>query len=102
MLFAGAVVGFSVISVIISRALLCLEVFKLIGRNTIVALAFHVPVFRFLERISETTADFKASYPVLTGILVFLLMIPECYVFERWLPFLIGRSKKKVKEKSKQ
>lgn len=102
MLFAGAVVGFSVISVIISRALLCLEVFKLIGRNTIVALAFHVPVFRFLERISETTADFKASYSVLTGILVFLLMIPECYVFERWLPFLIGRSKKKVKEKSKQ
>ena len=102
MLFAGAVVGFSMICVIIARALPCFGVFKLIGRNTIVVLAFHAPVFRFLERISATTADFKASHPILTGILVFLLMIPVCYVFERWLPFLIGRSGKKARKEEKK
>ncbi|HJA11723.1 MAG TPA: hypothetical protein H9799_02015 [Candidatus Mediterraneibacter merdipullorum] len=40
MLFAGAVVGFSMICVIIARALPCFGVFKLIGRNTIVVLPF--------------------------------------------------------------
>lgn len=95
MLFAGAVVGFSLICVIISRVIPCLEVFKLIGRNTIVILAFHAPVFRFLERVSERTAKFLAEFPIVTGVLVFIAMIPVCYIFERWLPFLIGRSRKK-------
>ena len=95
MLFAGAVVGFSMICVVVSRAVPCLNVFKLIGRNTIVVLVFHAPVFRFPERISDATANFKAQYPILTGVLVFIAMIPVCYVFERCLPFLIGRSRRK-------
>ena len=95
MLFAGAVVGFSMICVIISRALPCLGVFKLIGRNTIVILAFHAPVFRFLGRVSDVTANFLDAHPIITGSLVFIAMIPVCYVFERWLPFLLGRSRKK-------
>ena len=94
-LFAGAVVGFSIICVIIARALPCFGVFKLIGRNTIVVLAFHAPVFRFLERISATTANFLNEHPIITGGLVFIAMIPACYVFERWLPFLLGRSRRK-------
>ncbi|HIZ81370.1 MAG TPA: acyltransferase family protein [Candidatus Mediterraneibacter pullistercoris] len=95
MLFAGAVVGFSVICVIIARATPCLGVFKLIGRNTIVMLAFHAPIFRFLERASEVTARFIENEPIITGVLVFIALIPVCYLFERWLPFLIGRSRRK-------
>lgn len=94
-LFAGSVIGFSVICLIISRAIPCLGVFKLVGRNTIVMLAFHAPVFRFMERVSDVTASFKANYPILTSVLVFIAMIPVCWVFERWFPFLIGRSRQK-------
>lgn len=94
-LFAGAVIGFSLICVIISQNIPCLEIFKLIGRNTIVVLAFHAPVFRFLERISEESADFLKNYPIVTGCLVFVAMIPLCFIFEKWFPFLLGRSRKK-------
>lgn len=93
MLFAGAVVGFSLICVIISRIVPCLGVLKLIGRNTIVVLPFHAPVFRVLGRISETSAVFLNEHPIITGVLVFIAMIPVCYIFERWLPFLLGRSR---------
>lgn len=95
LLFVGAVIGFSMICVIIARALPCLWVFKLVGRNTIVMLAFHAPIFRFLERISDTTATFIDVHPIITGTIVFVGLIPVCYIFERWLPFLIGRSRKK-------
>lgn len=62
-------------------------------------LAFHASVFRFLERVSCGTAEFLNTHPIITGIFVFTAMIPICYVFERWLPFLIGRSSKKIKDK---
>lgn len=95
MLFAGAVIGFSMICIIIARNIPCMEVFKLIGRNTIVILAFHAPVFRFLERASESSLKFLQNHPIVTGCLVFVAMIPVCYIFEKWFPFLIGRIRKK-------
>lgn len=96
LLFMGAVFGFSGICLIIARNLPNLKIFKFIGRNTIVILAFHSPILRFLMHFSEITAYWKEYHPIITGTLVFIAMIPVCYIFERWLPFLIGR-KKKVK-----
>lgn len=97
MLFAGAVIGFSVICIILSKNLPPLRIFKLVGRNTIVMLAFHAPTFRFLEHYSQATAGFFESHPAIVGVLVFLVLIPVCYIVERFFPFLIGRSKKRKK-----
>lgn len=96
LLFAGAVIGFSLICIIISKNIPALRIFKFIGRNTIAILAFHAPIFRFLGRFSPQTDAMLDMHPIITGTLVFIAMIPVCYIFERWLPFLIGR-KKKVK-----
>lgn len=93
MMFMGAVIGYSLVCFIIAYNLPALNLFKLIGRNTIVMLAFHAPIFRFLEMYSQTTAQFFADNPVITAIGVYILLIPVCWIFERYLPFAIGKTK---------
>ncbi len=94
--FAGSVLGFGLICIILARKLPPLRIFRFMGRNTIVILAFHAPVFRFLENYSEQSAAFFETYPVVTACFVFVGMIPVCYVFERFFPFLLGRSRRKA------
>ena len=94
MLFMGAVVGFSMVCLLISMWIPKFRIMKFIGRNTIVFLAFHAPVFRFMGVYSETTKLLLQEYPVLVGTAVFILMIPVAWIFDRYLPFLLGRKKK--------
>ena len=42
------------------------------------------------------------SFMLFAGAVVGFSMIPVCYVFERWLPFLIGRSGKKARKEEKK
>lgn len=93
-LFVCETIAFSLIFIIVAKNIKPLEIFKFIGRNTIVILAFHSPVFRFMERYSQATADFYHDFPILAGSLVFLAMIPLCYIFERYLPVCLGKFKK--------
>lgn len=91
LLMLGAVIGFSLVAIIISMNMPPLRFFKFMGRNTIVILAFHSPVYRLLERISTETAWMLDAHPVIMGIGVFMAMAPICYIFERWLPWVLGR-----------
>ena len=95
MLFIGAVVGFSICCLLLAMWLPKLRILKFIGRNTIVYLAFHAPMFRFLENYSETTKAWITEHPIWIGTAVFILMIPVVWVFDRYLPFLLGRKKKR-------
>lgn len=95
MFFMGAVVGFSICCVLLAMWLPKLEILKFIGRNTIVFLAFHAPVFRFMENFSETTNAWITNHPIWVGTAVFILMIPVAWVFDRYLPFLLGRKKRR-------
>lgn len=95
MFFMGSVIGFSICCLLLAMWLPKLEILKFIGRNTIVFLAFHAPVFRFMEVFSETTKEMLANHPIIIGTLVFILMIPIAWVFDRYLPFLLGRKKRK-------
>lgn len=93
MLYMGAVVGFSIVCLLISMWIPKLKIMKFVGRNTIVFLAFHAPVFRFMEVFSETTKNIINEHPILVGTAVFFLMIPVAWIFDRYLPFLLGRKK---------
>ena len=94
-LFIGAVIAFSLACYIISRMLPTLGVFKLIGRNTIVYLAIHEQIFRSMQYYSDFTRHLVYDYSTLTSLAVFILLIPVAYVVEKWLPFLIGKKKRK-------
>lgn len=96
LLFLGAVLGFGISCIVLAMWLPALKLFKFIGRNTIVILAFHAPIFRFMERFNDLTKWMITEHALRTGTLVFILCIPICWIFERYFPFLIGRKKKKA------
>jgi fucose 4-O-acetylase-like acetyltransferase len=97
LLFMGAVIGFSIACTLVAMWLPKWNLFKFIGRNTIVYLAFHAPMLRFMEVYSETTKMFYDAHPFWAGTIVFIAMIPVTWVFEKYFSFLLGR-KKKVKK----
>ncbi len=95
MRFFGAVVAFSTICYIIAINAPKLKIFKFIGRNTIVILAFHAPMISTMNNLSDVTANIVAYHPIIAGTIIFILMIPICYVFDRWMPVVIGRRNKR-------
>ena len=94
-LFLCAVLGFGISCIVLAMWLPPLRLFKFIGRNTIVILAFHAPIFRFMERFNNLTKWMITEHALRTGTAVFIICIPICYIFEKFFPFLIGRGKKK-------
>lgn len=93
-LFMGSSICFSAAMMILAMWLPKFRILKFIGRNTIVYLAFHAPMFRFIEVVSERTRRIFESYPVLVSTLVFIALIPVAYVFENYLGVLLGRKRK--------
>lgn len=91
---AGSTICFTAACIILAVYLPELRIFKFIGRNTMVILAFHAPCFRFLERVSEITASLIAEHPIFVGTCVFVALLPVCWVVERFFPFLLGRKRR--------
>ncbi len=102
-LFMGSSVGFSLdlmlISMWIEKFLTrCMPRFRLlqfIGKNTLVYLAFHAPMLSFMKVYSAATKTYAAEHPFILGNIIFVVLIPITYAFDRWLPFLLGRRPKK-------
>lgn len=68
---------------------------ELAGRNSLVILGLHIIVLRILQEILGLHTDSIAGgLLALAGIC--LLLTPVCYFFNRFLPFLIGKQKKKL------
>lgn len=91
LLFVGAFISFSCICIIISMWVPSLRILKFIGRNTVVILAFHSPFFRTLEHWSDSSLWLISQHPIMTATLVFVLLIPMCWIVEKYFPFLLGR-----------
>lgn len=96
-LFMGSSVSFSFAFMLLSVWLPKFRILKFIGRNTIVYLAFHAPIFRFFEVFSERSRNVFEQHPTIIATLVFIVLIPVAYVFERYLGFLLGRKKRAAK-----
>lgn len=88
--------GFSLILIIIAMKLPNYKVMNLIGRNTLVYLAFHAPILRFFKSFSSTSETFFNEHSIILGSIVFIILIPIAYIFEKYFPYLIGRSKTKL------
>ena len=93
LLFIGSVIAFSSACLILSIWLPKLRVLTLIGRNTIVYLVFHMPVFAFLTRYA-LICDYFLEHPYIKAIVTFILLIPVSWVFENWLYVLIGKRRR--------
>lgn len=90
-LFAGSMICFSMICIIISLWIPAFRLLKFIGRNTVVILAFHAPMFRTFEHWSAESLWLITEHPIITATIVFILLIPVCWIVEKCLPFLLGR-----------
>lgn len=101
-LFMGSSVCFSAALMLLSVWLPKFGILKFIGRNTIVYLAFHAPIFRFIEVFSNRTREIFENHPIIVATLVYIALIPVAYVFERYLGFLLGRKKKALKKNEGQ
>lgn len=68
---------------------------ELAGRNSLVILGLHIIVLRVLQEILGLRTDsLPGGLLALAGIC--LLLTPVCWFFNRFLPFLIGKQKKKL------
>lgn len=95
-LFMMAALCFSLAFMLLAVWLPKFRILKFIGRNTIVYLAFHAPLFRFIEVVSERTRGIFERHPVIVASLVFVGLIPVAYIFEKYLGGLLGRKSKKA------
>ena len=94
-LFIGSSFFFSLAMVLISMWIPKFKVLKFVGRNTIVCLAFHAPIYRFIEVVSERSKSIFERHPIIIGTAVFIALIPVEYIFEKYFGFLLGRKDKK-------
>ena len=86
----------SIFALSIGLALLFMHLPKMkalsyIGANSIVFLAFHVPVLRFLENLPATSA-FAERSPLWIALITVVVLFPICAFVVRFLPFAVGKS----------
>lgn len=94
-IIALAFVSSTAISLGLAMCLMKLPVMKLFdyaGKNSIILFGFHIGVLRFLENFGPT-APFADHYSMLTGFVVFLLLIPISMFVNRFCPFIVGKKR---------
>lgn len=99
-LFIYEVLSLTCAMMILSMWLPKFRLFKMIGRNTIVILAWHTPLTWTLMTVSDRFCMLKETHPLVSGVIVFVIMIPVAYLVERWCPVILGRKKKTGGEKA--
>ena len=92
-IFMITMLSFSMACILFAMLLPKLKIFSFVGRNTIVYLGLHSFFFRFADKFSSWTDQFKFEHPIILGTIVFFLMMPVCWIIENYMPFIIGRKK---------
>ncbi len=88
--FYIAAVTMSIVVVLIVRLLPKIRWLTYIGCNTLIYLAVHVPVIRTFERLfPEQMKDYRYSIPF--AILLYFAIVPLCFIFDHWFPYMIGK-----------
>lgn len=62
-----------------------------IGKHTIVILALHCPILRFIQNFSPYTRGLVDNHPILCGILIICLIVPFCLFTNRYCRWLNGK-----------
>jgi len=64
------------------------------GQNTLVTLAVHIPLIRTFQHWSPHTAQLARDHWLLVGIVVFFACVPVSMLVNRYVPWLVGRSRR--------
>ncbi len=72
--------------------------FNYVGRNTLVYIAFHVPIIRFVKHFIPALKGTNDVYRFIMAVGVYLIILPLAWLTEKFLPFCVGK-KKKILEK---
>lgn len=99
LLFIGSVLGFGMACLILAMWCPKLKVLAFIGRNTLVYLAFHMPIFTFMTKCPGIDVYFT-EHPYIKAVVTFILLIPISWVFEKYLYVLLGKKRKNKEKKS--
>lgn len=94
LLFIGAVIGFSMACLILAMWCPKIKVLTFIGRNTMVYLMFHMPVYAFLIRCPGISEYFMI-HPYIKAIVTFIILIPVSWIFEKYLYVFLGKRRTK-------
>ena len=69
-----------------------IKLFDFAGKNSITFFGFHIALLRFLEHFPYTEF-FAESYPLVLGLIVFLLLVPVSMFVNRFCPYIVGKQK---------
>ncbi len=112
-LFLGASIGFSGALTLIAMWIPKFRVLQYIGKNTIVCLAFHHPLFLTIKHtpifimkhlteypqlvsIAKIITKICTDYPLLISTIIYFLMIPLTLLFDKCFPQIIGKRRKRT------
>lgn len=87
-LFYIAAISLSMVFVFISMSVPTNKIITFVGKNTLYYLAIHCSILRMMEQLSRLTYTFVYSYPYITGILIYVCLIPIVYIWSKYLPVL--------------
>lgn len=73
-------------------------IFNYVGRNTLVYIAFHVPIIRFIQHFIPALKSKNDIYRFIMAAAVFIIILPLAWLTEKYLPVCVGK-KKKILEK---
>ncbi len=71
---------------------------KFIGINTLVYMTAHCPIMRFFRYLSSYSNTFLNNYPIASGIIIMVLIIPLVFFINRFLPFIVGKKRHNYKK----
>lgn len=74
-----------------------IKLFDFAGKNSIIFSGFHIAILRFIENLPYT-ASFADQFSILTGAVVFLLLVPVSMFVNRFCPFIVGKKRLKKQE----
>ncbi len=74
------------------------RLFNYVGRNTLIYIAFHVPMIRLVKHFIPQLSGKNDVYRFIMAAGIYLIILPLARLTERFLPFCVGK-KKKISEK---
>ncbi len=72
--------------------------FNYVGKNTLIYIAFHVPMIRLAEYFIPVLKGKNDVYRFIMAVTIYLIILPLAWLTEKYLPFCVGK-KKKISEK---
>lgn len=102
LLFLMSSLGISFGLLMFVEKLPVVRLIEYVGQNTIVYLAFHIPILRTFQKFNAASLAIVEQHPLLLSLFIYVILIPVCMLFHKYLPFVVGRRYQKKEKKSRE